>query len=219
MVSGIYKIKSPSNKVYIGQSINIEKRKRIYKYYDSYVNSHGPKIHNSLNKYGFENHIFEVIEECSIEDLDSRETYWKMYYLEKVSNDWSKVLFCGLYDNGGGPKSEETKRRISEAKKGTKGRPKGIKMPKEYGDSIRSEERNIKIGLGNIGKLRPQVGDALRGIPLTEQHKMKISISSKNKTRNRKPIIQYDLKGNFIKRWESGTEAANTLGIIQACVS
>jgi len=31
---GIYKITSPSNKVYIGQSINIEKRFKSYKRYD-----------------------------------------------------------------------------------------------------------------------------------------------------------------------------------------
>ena len=46
---GIYKITSPNNKVYIGQSVDIEKRLKRYKNLNCKKQS---KIYNSLNKYG-----------------------------------------------------------------------------------------------------------------------------------------------------------------------
>jgi hypothetical protein len=30
----------------------------------------------------------------SLEQLDEKETFWKVHYLEQVDNDWTKVLFC-----------------------------------------------------------------------------------------------------------------------------
>ena len=38
-----------------------------------------PKLHNSFEIYSFEDHIFEIIEECSLEQLNERETF-----LEKI---------------------------------------------------------------------------------------------------------------------------------------
>jgi group I intron endonuclease len=216
---GIYKITNPKGKIYIGQSININSRKRIYQYHNSYKNSIGPKIFNSINKYGWENHTHELIEECSIEFLNERETYWKQYYINTIG--WEKVLFCNLHDTGGGPKSYETKQNISKGKKGTKGYPKGVKRPDSFGKSIKSEERNKKIGQSNKGKNKPQTGIKLKGIPKTTQHKLNISLSSKGKTRNNKPIIQYDLKGNIVREWISRTEAKKWLGPgdIAGCLS
>lgn len=114
---GIYKVTSPTGKIYIGQSINIDHRFSQYKNCRS-TNAIGPKLYNSLSKYGWDAHKKEIIEECSIEQLNERETYWKKYYLNQMNEDWNKVLFFGLYDNGSGPQSEEIKRRKSLALKG-----------------------------------------------------------------------------------------------------
>ena len=122
-ITGIYKITSPSGKVYIGQSVNIKKRWINYKGIHS--DSLGPYITNSLKKYGPENHIFEVIENCSIEQLNEREIYWKQIELDKVNGDWSKVLFCELYDEGGGPRSKQVIEKIRQGNTGKK-RPKGF---------------------------------------------------------------------------------------------
>ena len=70
---GIYKIQSPVGKIYIGQSTDIKKR---WEYYKRLACKKQPKLYNSLNKYGSDNHIFEVIEECNIDQLDEREIYW-----------------------------------------------------------------------------------------------------------------------------------------------
>jgi group I intron endonuclease len=75
---GIYKITSPSNKVYIGQSIDIDKR---FKQYKSLSQTRGQKrLHYSFKKHGIDNHLFEIIESCDINLLNERERYWQDFY-------------------------------------------------------------------------------------------------------------------------------------------
>lgn len=74
-VSGIYKITSPSERIYIGQSIDIKERWKAHK--KTKVNRNYITL---LKKYGVKNHIFEIIEECNIEDLNCRERYWQDFY-------------------------------------------------------------------------------------------------------------------------------------------
>jgi len=73
---GIYKITNPKGKVYIGQSINIHQRHQNHKSYSGI----GIKLKNSYQKYGFENHQIEIIEECSVELLTEKEKYWIQHY-------------------------------------------------------------------------------------------------------------------------------------------
>ena len=57
-MTGVYKITSPSSRIYVGQSINIEKR---FNQYEKKQNvSEQKKLYNSFLKYGVENHIFEI---------------------------------------------------------------------------------------------------------------------------------------------------------------
>lgn len=74
---GIYKITSPSGKVYIGQSKNIYKRWKAY-YGLNCVQQ--PKIYNSLMKYGVDRHKFEVLERCKQEELLMREYFYIQQY-------------------------------------------------------------------------------------------------------------------------------------------
>lgn len=115
IIVGIYKIISPSGKIYIGQSTNIEKRWNVYRKIQCKKQI---KLFNSLKKYGSENHIFEIIEECIIEQLNEREVYWKQHYIDILS--WNNVLFCEIYDNSTGSKSDETKQKISTSLIGIK---------------------------------------------------------------------------------------------------
>ena len=62
----IYKITSPKNKVYVGSTINIKKR------FNSYRNlkcKTQVRLYRSFIKYGVENHKFEIITECNIENI------------------------------------------------------------------------------------------------------------------------------------------------------
>lgn len=72
IMCGIYKIENLINgKIYIGQSIEIERRfKRHLQAKDDYL------IHRALRKYGKENFTFQIIEECKPEELNLKEVYW-----------------------------------------------------------------------------------------------------------------------------------------------
>lgn len=76
-MTGIYKITNKINgKVYIGQSINIERRWKEH-ISDKRKNS---LIHLAIEKYGEKNFNFEIIEECSQSDLNQKEQYWIKEY-------------------------------------------------------------------------------------------------------------------------------------------
>ena len=138
---GIYKITNPKGKVYIGQSINIHNRKKNYELFNCHQQ---PKIYNSLKKYGWEQHIFEVIEECSLEQLNEREMYWGRYYNVLGNNGLNLKL-----GNGRGSCSEETKQKMKKPK--SEQHKINLKKPKIW--SKEGKERLIKSRTGNKNKL------------------------------------------------------------------
>jgi hypothetical protein len=78
---GIYKITNQiTNEVYIGKSKNIEERFEDYKTLNCRLQR---KLFYSILNYGLLNHKFEVIEQCSIDELDFKESYWQVYYNSK----------------------------------------------------------------------------------------------------------------------------------------
>lgn len=108
---GIYKITSPTGRVYIGQSIDTDRRFRFYN--QPCCNCKGqPLLYRSLKKYGANAHTFEVIEECEFEQLNVRERYWQEFY-----NVLEGGLNCYLTETNTLPKrhSEETKKKISKS--------------------------------------------------------------------------------------------------------
>lgn len=106
---GIYKITSPSGRIYIGQSIDIEKRFRNYKY--SICSIEQPILHNSFKKYGWESHIFEVVFECEISELNKFERHYQELY-QCVSD---KGMNCKLTNTSDKTcvLSESTKKKMS----------------------------------------------------------------------------------------------------------
>ena len=104
---GIYKITSPTGKIYIGQSVDIERRKSEHNKF-----CHSGKLRNSFKKHGFENHKFEIKEECSIELLNERERYWQDFYDVLGPNGLNLVLTDTI--NKRKLCSEETKKRKQE---------------------------------------------------------------------------------------------------------
>lgn len=80
---GIYKIENLLNhRCYIGQSRDIEKRWRNHKIaaFNSNQKSYDYPLYRAIRKYGLDNFSFEIIELCSIEDLDCKEIYWIGFY-------------------------------------------------------------------------------------------------------------------------------------------
>ena len=72
---GIYKItKKENGKTYIGQSNDIERRLKEHQYKKDIP------IELAIQKYGKDAFSFEIIEECSLDELDEKEKYWIAYY-------------------------------------------------------------------------------------------------------------------------------------------
>lgn len=69
---GIYKITNKVNgKIYIGQSINLNRRISEHKRYKD----PNQIIDQAIKKYGKDNFTFDIIEECQLEELNQRENY------------------------------------------------------------------------------------------------------------------------------------------------
>ena len=84
-LSGIYKITNKiTQKVYIGQSVDIRRRwtSHINILNDTNANiiEKSSALHQSMLKYGIENFTFEIIELCSIDQLNDREKFWIQSY-------------------------------------------------------------------------------------------------------------------------------------------
>ena len=111
MVGVIYKITNPKSKIYIGCTIDFKRRLSEYRR----LSMAGQiKLYNSLVKYGYDNHKFEIIEECSDGILHEREIYFIKHY-----NCINEGLNIRL-GNRTGALTEDTKQKISAALKGRK---------------------------------------------------------------------------------------------------
>lgn len=164
---GIYKITNPKGKIYIGQSVNIEKRFKHYHYNDCKSQN---KLHNSFNKYNVVNHVFEIIEECKENELTEKEGYYQDFY-----NSIKKGLNCRRVTtiDKTGYLSEETKIKIGNANRGRIYSKKVLEnIRKLRKNRIISDETKLKLSVA--GKKRK---DCL-------QHIKKAQESSRKKVLN-----------------------------------
>lgn len=200
----VYKITSPSGRVYIGSTINI--KSRLY-HYKSYNCKQQYKLYASLKKYGYELHEVEVIEEPIREDLRKREHYWGMYYDTLSSNGLNLSL----------PKSDEDYATISqEARDKMSKARKGKKLKKEHRDNIVS----ALTGRVLSPETRLKISNSLKGKKHTEERKLKISIGNKGKKHTEETILKLtELNTKLVLCLETGIyyksvrEASDIFGI------
>lgn len=182
-ICGIYKITSPTQKVYVGQSVEIIQRFRNYKSLNCCKMQ--TRLYNSFLKYGVENHIFEILEECLFEDLNCKERYWQEFY--NVLGE--KGLNCILQECGVLKRtiSDETKRKIGEKSKGRiPSKESNEKRSKSLTGKKRSEDFCNKMSLLNTGrKHSDETKEKFRLNNLGKKHsnetKKKVSDSNYNK--------------------------------------
>jgi GIY-YIG catalytic domain len=103
----IYKITSPTGRIYIGQSYDLHNRWRQYRTKDC---KSQPKLNNSLKKYGCDKHIFEIVLNChkdiSLPSLNNLENL----YINLYKNSGHSMLNCRLAGNNTKPvKKSDTK--------------------------------------------------------------------------------------------------------------
>lgn len=217
-IVGIYKITSPSGKIYIGQSTDINDRKNQYK---GLYCKRQTKLYNSLKKYGFDAHNFDIIEECPELYLNELETWWKMFYgyqcVEKGLNHnyWDQIPMRGLKH------TQESKDKISESKTDHVcylNPKRGEKIGKSKLGKKQSKETCLKKSKANKNKPKPKdfgdkISKAKKGISLGPMSKLcKSKISKTMLGKGAKPIFQYDLNMNLIGEFESIRQANKSLG-------
>lgn len=186
---GIYSITCRENgKRYIGQSVNIQKRKnehwnRLRK--GEHSNSHLQAAWNNGCTFDF-----EVIEECDKSDLNEREIYWIDYF---GTMDMAKGynMCAGGHSTLGRVCSEETRRKISEGNKGRKMSPETIAKRTETlkkrieNDPVFAEEHHRRLSMGRKGNawnkgrpcpewLKEHNRKCMTGFVRSEEHKQKL---------------------------------------------
>lgn len=135
---GIYKIISPTGKVYIGQSWDVKNRKK--KYASKSKISNQRKLYASLIKYGFDKHIFEIVctfpEDIEQKVLDEHEIFCIEQFKEAGYNLMNiksggrggklpkESIEKMLNTRGKWNHTEETKRKMSEISLGKSMPPK-----------------------------------------------------------------------------------------------
>lgn len=216
-ICGIYKITNLINgKVYIGQSTNIERRwkdhKRMFNYKDDGSLKYNYPLYCAFRKYGEKNFKFEIIEECSEEELNEKEILYikkhNSYVRWKNSNGYNqtlggesnsgesnpcaKIVYCEGKEFGCAKNCAEYYGVGAEAMRSwlNKGRP----MPKEWYDKglryFDETMENYKIQTGNNGEYNP------RSIPVYCEGKKFANV--------RECAEQYGINEKTIKNWLNG---------------
>jgi group I intron endonuclease len=132
-MTGIYKITNTENqKMYIGQSRNIDQRWKTHKRMALKLKSkdNNSHLYNAMRKYGLEKFKFEVVEECSIKLLNDREKYWILEY-NSVEEGYNQN--CAPYYHHGSLLNRELIESIQN------------KLRDGIAPKIISEEMNIKV--------------------------------------------------------------------------
>ena len=194
----IYKITSPSNKIYIGKTYDL--RKRINSHKCSAKKNKNLILYNSIRKYGWDAHVLEVLEDVEDSLLNEREMHWikefnsycqenpmcmnmtlggdgqrSSWMHDTERREYMSKLFSGEGNKFYGKKhTEETKKIISEKA------------------SIRNKERGTTI---------PKWG--------AEKGRLKVI----------KPCLAYNNKGEFIGEYDSLTSCAKALEVSAGNVS
>ena len=114
MSIGIYKYQNKINqKIYIGQSSNIERRYEQHLYAAKHPHEKNILIDKAISKYGIENFTFEIIEICSLEELDEKECYWIGYY-NSYNNGYNNTIGGKSVNGENHPRALLTKQQVWE---------------------------------------------------------------------------------------------------------
>lgn len=151
MIRGvIYKYTSPSKKVYIGQTISEEARKRQHK-----NRKNKTAFSKAIQKYGYDNFQYEILFRTASKSktrmkvvLDAMEKYYIRLF------DSTNPLFgYNLTEGGEGSygykHTEEAKLKMSKAQKGKTPWNIGVAMSEEQKDKLRAVNKDYQRGAKN----------------------------------------------------------------------
>lgn len=238
----IYKITSPTGSVYIGKTARL--KDRLYNY--SRLNCKDQRmLYNSFYKYGFDNHNIEIIDQfhSSSSYANGKEIMWIRSYMSNITK-WRECNGMNLTNGGEGSSweasaemsmklsklrkgrkhSEQAKINISNSLKGKPSSNKGKKMSEAQKLHLSNIKKGIapahRVGVPLSEDAKKRISEAKKGKPSllkgskkTEEMKIRIS-----KTHFTKPILQYNINGEFIAEFKSAVIASKELGINECCI-
>lgn len=214
-ISCVYTITSPNGKVYIGSTCDFNRR--MYEHSKSVGYR---KLSNSINKYGWDTHIREVIQICDITELRSLEILYKEEFIELCG--WDNALFLKIDDSSSYVRTENFREKMKKIALDLWSKnPESMGMSGKKHDKNSNLKRvNTKINNGTINhteNTKIKISNSNQGKKRSDLSRKKISLSKKGKKfsdahRNslKKPkgpqtkiICPHCLKegGNSMKRW------------------
>ena len=196
-ICGIYKITSPSKKIYIGQSRDILKRWNEYKRYDCRSQI---KLFHSIKKYGAINHLFDLVCVCDKGELNEKEKYYVDLY-QTFNSEYGLNL-----RDGGGACAKQAPESIKKSAKKRTGRK-------------RSLETRKKISLAKLGTKQSQSTKNKRIAAHIGRKNTPNTIEKMRTTAKNKSIIVYDENNNTQAIYRSISEASRTTGYSIAAIS
>jgi group I intron endonuclease len=177
-----------NNKKYIGQAQNLRVRTNQHKRHLKNGTDHCTLLQKAWKKYGSENFIIYVVEECDIDQLNEKEVYWIKELHSHCSENGYNLSWGGDSSLRGFHHSEETKKKMSESAKNQPPRSEEYRKNLSEGHKgyVPSEETRKK--LSEIGKkrknseeTRKKISESNKGRIKSDEEKKKISESKKGK--------------------------------------
>lgn len=189
----IYKITSPTGRFYIGQTKCKRTRFAMYRF-EIKRGRQKTILFRSLNKYGWDAHITEIIEEVDNDKLLEREVYW----ISELKSYWQdnplgmNMTRGGEAGCGSWMHKTELRKWFSEKYSGSGGPFYGKGHTEEAKKVIaeKASKRNLERGI-----TVPRWG--------AEKGRLKVI----------RAIVCYNLKGQFLKEYDSLSSASKELGI------
>lgn len=217
----IYKIVSPSGRIYIGLTSVEKLRKNCYKYASC---KQQPIIYGSIKKYGWDSHDYSIIDSFTggLDFANGKEMFWIRSYMSNYSK-YPEQRGMNLNDGGGTNigfvHSEESKKKMSINGSGHKwqeeSRRKFSLSKKGINSYWPNEETKKKMSLASKGRRHTEESKAklsalAKGRPSPNKGK---PMSDTQKAKYFKPILVYSLEGIFIKECVSMLEAAKCFNV------
>jgi len=176
-IAGIYTITSPTGKIYIGSSQNIEQRWYFYKT----LNCKGqPHVYRSLKKYGPETHQFDIFEYCSTDQLLLKEQKWLDFFKPELN-----CALSAIAPMRGRKHTAETLKKMSEAKKGKKRGPHSAEHRRNLSESLKGKTHSVEAKL-KMSKAKQN---------MSAETKLKMSKAKQNMSAETKKKISEAKKG------------------------
>lgn len=192
----IYKYTSPSGKSYIGQTSRSLKE-RSGKEGTNYVNC--PIFFQAIQKYGFEKFQAEILEEVSLEEIDSREQWHISYYDTLQPNGYN------IQSGGKGQYDKRKKRRTPVAKYTLEGEfVKTFESVKDAAIEAECTYQAIEQVLSK--KRRHHKGYIYRYLGEPAPCPIKRALT------HGRPVGQFTLDNKFVNKFPSANAAARALG-------